>query len=145
MENSKKYQQLIRALLYIAVNTRQDIAASIITLSQYNRQHTTADWSEVKTICRYLKRSTDYALVLCWSCGKEMCLIGYADADWAENHIDKKSGSGYMLKFSNTTTSWGCGKQTYVALSSSEAEYIALIETCQAVLWIHTDCWRISH
>ncbi|XP_051163516.1 uncharacterized protein LOC127282958 [Leptopilina boulardi] len=135
MEESEKYQQLIGALLYLAVNTRPDITASVIILSQNNKHPTSADWTETKRIGRYLKGTRDYELIL-GQRGKEEGLVGYADADWAENRKDRKSNSGYLFKYLNATISWGCRKQTCVALSSTEAEYIALAEACQECIWI---------
>ena len=63
-------------------------------------------------------------------------LIGYADADWAQNKVDRKSNSGFLFKFNGATISWTCKKQDCVALSSTEAEYIALAEATQEGAWI---------
>jgi len=63
-------------------------------------------------------------------------LIGYADANWAESKADRKSNSGYLFKYCGSTISWACRKQSCVALSSAEAEYIALSDACQEVLWL---------
>ena len=63
MENQELYQQLIGALLYLAVNTRPDISASLTILNQPNKQPTSVDWTEAKRIARYLKGTKDYELV----------------------------------------------------------------------------------
>lgn len=136
MPQSEKYQQLIGALLYLAVNTRPDITASVNILSQHNKQPTQADWNEVKRVCRYLKGTKDYQLILGNQQESTSELEGYADADWAENREDRKSNSGYIFKFMGATVSWACRKQTCVALSSTEAEYIALAEASQECLWL---------
>lgn len=82
MEDSGRYQQLIGALLYVAVNTRPDIAASVNILSQYNVKPSTTDWTEVRKVLRYLKGTKDKKLKL--NTNFEMNqLIGYADASWA--------------------------------------------------------------
>ena len=128
MGNQELYQQLIGALLYLAVNTRPDISASVTILSQSNKQPTSVDWTEAKRISRYLKGTKDYELVLGGN-GKEE-LIGYADADWAANRSNRKSNSGYLFQFMNATISWACRKQTCVSLSSTEAEYVSTAETC---------------
>ena len=135
MEHSEKYQKLIGALLYLAVNTRPDITASFAILSQHNKQLTSADWTETKRVGRCLKGTKDYELILGQQ-KKEEELIGYADADWAENREDRRSNSGYVFRYLNATISWGCRKQTCVALSSTEAEYVALAEACQESIWI---------
>ncbi|KAK2578839.1 hypothetical protein KPH14_012194 [Odynerus spinipes] len=93
------------------------------------------DWNEAKRIVRYLKATIGYKLRLGYN-SKEEQLIGYADANWAESRNDRKSNSGYVFKYWGSTISWTCRKQTCVALSSAEAEYIALSEACQEGLWI---------
>ena len=135
MPDSERYQQLIGSLLYLAVNSRPDIAASVTILSQYNRSPTKADWNEAKRIARYLKGTSDYELRLGEKNGVPG-LIGYADADWAENRSDRKSNSGYIFRFYGSPISWACRKQTCVADSSTHAEYIALAEATREGLWI---------
>ena len=87
IENQELYQQLIGVLLYLAVNTRLDISASVTILSQSNKQPTSTDWTEAKRVARYLKGTKDYELVLRNSGPEE--LIGYADADWVENRRNR--------------------------------------------------------
>lgn len=63
-------------------------------------------------------------------------LVGFADADWAENREDRKSNSGFIFKFNGGTISWTCRKQTCVSLSTAEAEFVALSEASQEALWL---------
>jgi len=66
--------------------------------------------------------------------GKAM--IGYSDADWAGDANDRKSTSGYMFMVSGAPVSWRSKKQTCVALSIAEAEYVALSQATQEVTWL---------
>ena len=115
MTENDKYHQFIRAVLYIAVNIIPDISASVMILGQCNKQPTADDWTEVKRVGRYLKSIKDYELTLGQK-GERKGLEGYTDADWTENRNDRKSNSGYVFKFLNATISWGCRKQTCIAL-----------------------------
>lgn len=137
MQNNEKYQQLIGTLLYLSVNTRPDIAASVSIMSQFNRCPTEMDWTEVKRICRYLKGTINYELVLGGHNAEEKNLVGYSDADWASTKVDRKSNSGYVFKLWNSTISWGCRKQASVSLSSTEAEYHALADAVQEGMWVN--------
>ena len=56
--------------------------------------------------------------------GKQQGFIAYADADWASDHISRKSVTGYIIKLAGGAVSWVSRKQKTVALSSTEAEYI---------------------
>ncbi|XP_031779661.1 secreted RxLR effector protein 161-like [Nasonia vitripennis] len=135
MPESKRYQQLIGALLYLAVNTRPDISASVTILSQYNKEPGTADWNEAKRVARYL-HGTKGAELRLGKRGGAPTLIGYADADYAETRLDRKSFSGYTFQYCGSTISWSCRKQSCVSQSSTEAEYIALAEATQEGIWI---------
>lgn len=135
MENNSNYRKVIGQLLYVSVNSRPDISASVSILSRKVSNPTKGDWNELMRVVRYLKGTCEFKLRLSNRNHNEN-LLGYADADWAENRIDRKSNSGYIFKFNGGTISWACRKQTCVSLSSCEAEYIALCEASQEMIWL---------
>lgn len=137
LPNNVKYRSAIGTLLYISVNTRPDIAISTSILSRKVSNPTEADWTEVKRIFRYLKYTQHAKLRLggTWNY-KPSDLVGYADADWGGDVEDRKSNSGYVFKLYGATICWRSRKQPCVALSSTEAEYIALSEACQEGIWL---------
>lgn len=61
---------------------------------------------------------------------------GYCDADWAGDMDDRKSTSGHMFQISGAAISWRSKKQPFVALSTAEAEYIALASAAQEAIWM---------
>ncbi|KXJ77597.1 hypothetical protein RP20_CCG007147 [Aedes albopictus] len=63
-------------------------------------------------------------------------LVGFADADWATDTSDRKSVSGFLFQVYGNTVSWSSKKQTSVATSSSEAEYIALSAGVAEAIWL---------
>ena len=73
---------------------------------------------------------------LVFSEGNEFELVGYCDADWAGDKTDRKSMTGYLFKLGNSIVTWKCKKQQTVALSSTEAEYMALGDAVKELLWI---------
>lgn len=135
MTNPERYQQLIGSLLYIAINTRSDIAASVTILSRFNKNPTESDWTEAKRTVRYLLGTIELKLRLGGNYDDKI-LTGYADADWAGNNFDRKSNSGYVFQLFGGSISWACRKQSCIALSSTEAEYVSLAEACQEAIWI---------
>lgn len=130
-----EYRNLIGCLMYIAVCTRPDIAHSVSFLSQFNDCYSEVHWKAAKRILRYLKGTINHRLVYEKS---GLNVRGYVDADWASCEIDRKSYTGYVFKIGNCVISWESRKQKTVALSSTEAEYMALSDACKESLFIRT-------
>lgn len=143
LEDNNIYQKMIGQLLYVSINTRPDISASVSILSQRVSNPRQADLIEIKRIMRYLKGTSNLKLRLS-SNDKEQNLIGYTDANWAESKLDRKSNSGYIFMMYGGTVSWACRKQVCVSLSSTEAEYIALCEGSQELVWIKGICKELQ-
>uniref|UniRef100_A0A1Y1NIJ3 Reverse transcriptase Ty1/copia-type domain-containing protein n=1 Tax=Photinus pyralis TaxID=7054 RepID=A0A1Y1NIJ3_PHOPY len=135
LPDNTEYQKLVGKLLFVAVNSRPDIAAPVSILSRKLSNPTQRDWNELRRIVRYLKGSINLKLRLS-NRGDDSGLVGYADADWAECRNDRKSNSGFLFKFCGGTISWACRKQTCVSLSTAEAEFVALSEASQEAIWI---------
>lgn len=145
LENNNEYQKLIGMLLYLSTNTRPDISASISILSQKIKNPSKNDLNEVKRVIRYLKGTKGLKLKLSSLKSCDKGLVAYSDANWAENRKDRKSNSGYIVMLNGGTVSWACRKQECVSLSSTEAEYIALAETVQEVIWIKGILSEFNH
>lgn len=126
------YQQLIGSLMYLSVLTRPDIAFSVSFLSQFNTCHTSTHWHYAKRILRYLKKTKHYCIKYVKGNSE---LLGFADADWA-NGTDRKSFTGYCFVLSGGVVSWESRKQRTVALSSMEAEYMAMAEACKELMYL---------
>ncbi|KXJ62395.1 hypothetical protein RP20_CCG013186 [Aedes albopictus] len=122
--------------LYVAVNTRPDVAASVSILSRSVSDPTEVDWAELKRVVRYLLKTSDYKLRLKSDRKLPLRLSGYSDADWSGDITDRKSNTGYLFKLGEATIAWASRKQTSVSLSSMEAEYTALSEACKELIWI---------
>lgn len=128
------YRSLIGALLYVAVNARPDIASSVSILGRKVSAPSEMDWKAAKRIVKYLKGTME--LRLRFEPGQDWALIGYSDADWAGDQASRRSTTGFIFFFGVGPIAWASRRQTCVSLSSMEAEYIALSETCQELLWL---------
>ncbi len=73
---------------------------------------------------------------LCYKQGDSDILTAYADADWAGDSQDRKSTTGYLFRLGEIPITWNSKKQTTVALSSTEAEYMALTEGTKEAIWL---------
>ena len=65
-------------------------------------------------------------------------IVGYADADWAGDVNTRKSTSGYVFQIGGSTISWMSKRQSIVALSTTEAEYVALSTATQEAIWLRS-------
>lgn len=135
LPSNDDYRKLIGMLLYLSTNTRPDIAASVSILSKRVSCPRDLDLNEVRRLIRYIKGTSELKLSLSWS-GCKPDLYAYSDANWAEDPMDRKSNSGYFCSINGGAISWSCRKQDIIALSSTEAEYVALSETCKEVIWL---------
>ena len=130
--DSEIYQSAVGSLLYLSTRTRPDIAYAVSSVSKYCLKPTTNHWSAIKRIFRYLKGTIDLGI---FYKKQNIDCVGYADADWAGDKSDYKSTSGYCFKVGSAIVSWKSSKQTIVALSTAEAEYIALSAAAQEAVW----------
>jgi len=102
-------------------------------LCRYVKKPTEKDWKAIKRVMRYLASTIDKKLKLS-STGKAK-LECFVDADWAGDKADRKSTSGYVFRLGDGTVAWSSRKQTSVAMSSTEAEYIAASYASKELLW----------
>ena len=131
--DQKIYQSAVGSLLFLSVATRPDIAYAVSYVARFTSKPTKEHWLLVKRIMRYLKGTSSLGLGYAKTRDN---LIGYSDADWAGDITDRKSTSGYLLLLSSAAVTWKSKKQTVVALTTAEAEYVALCAAVQEVSWM---------
>lgn len=131
------YQKLLGCLMYLAVLTRPDIAYAISFLSQFNNCYTEEHWKCAKRVLRYLQNTKAHSLIFSRDSDNSH-VEGYVDADWASDKNDRKSYTGYVFKLSGSAVSWKSVKQKSVALSSTEAEYMALSEATKEAIYLRS-------
>lgn len=125
------YRELVGSLTYLAVATRPDICHAVNYLSQYNNCYDSSHWTAAKRILRYLKHTQNTGLVYQKD---NKSLMGYVDADWASCPNDRRSYTGFVFMLNGGPISWESKKQRTVALSSTEAEYMAMAEASKEAI-----------
>ena len=98
-------------------------------VSKFNANPNTAHLTAVKIILRYLKGTLKLALK--YERSDSGTLIGFSDADWAGDQEDRHSTIGNVFLLGGGPVSWLSKKQATVALSTAEAEYVALSQAAQ--------------
>jgi hypothetical protein len=128
------YLKLIGKLIYLSVNSRPDIAYIVNSLAQFNARPAPHNLAAAKRVLQYLAGTLNHRL----SYGGDTALPelhGYADASWA-NESGCRLVSGYAWFYAGGLLSHMSKKQATVALSSTEAEYMAVIHVIQEGLWL---------
>uniref|UniRef100_A0AAV1UVS3 Reverse transcriptase Ty1/copia-type domain-containing protein n=1 Tax=Peronospora matthiolae TaxID=2874970 RepID=A0AAV1UVS3_9STRA len=129
------FREAVGALMHLMTATRPDIAFAVSYVSRFMENPQVEHWMAVKRILRYLQGTKSHGI--CFKPDDKIDFCGYSDADWAGDHADRKSTSGYAFILMGAPVSWGSKKQSSVSLSTSEAEYIALSLAIQEGKWVH--------
>jgi ATP-binding cassette subfamily B (MDR/TAP) protein 1 len=125
------YASTIGSLMYDMVCTRPDIAYTVGVVSRYMSNPGKQHWEAVKWIMRYLKSSLKTCLS--FTAGG-LKLEGLVDADLAGDVDSRKSTTGYVYTLGRAVVSWSSILQKIVALSTTEAEYVAVSESAKEIV-----------
>ncbi|GJV16382.1 retrovirus-related pol polyprotein from transposon TNT 1-94 [Tanacetum coccineum] len=128
-----KYRGMIGSLLYLTAS-RPDIMFSVCLCARFQEAPKTSHLEAVKRIFRYIKGTSH--LGLWYPKGTGLETIVYADSDHAGDYVDRKSTSGVCTFMGCCLTSWFSKKQTALAISTTEAEYVSAEKACQQALWM---------
>jgi hypothetical protein len=131
--DAKPYQSMVGSQMYAMLCTRPDIAFAVSQVSQFNASPTSTHEVIARRILRYLKGSMDLGIEYS---GKEgLVMKVFVDADWGASE-NRRSIGGYIVILAGGAISWSCKKQGSVALSSTEAEYMALVQVLKESIWL---------
>ncbi|KAG7884784.1 hypothetical protein KL936_005436 [Ogataea polymorpha] len=133
LSNPTEYRSMVGKLLFAANTVRMDISYVVSKLSRYLKEPKKSHMAKAKHVLKYLKGTSTYGIT--YSKDPQLFLRGYCDADWGGN-VDRSSTTGYVFVLANAPITWRSKKQATVALSSTEAEYMALGDAVKELLWL---------
>ncbi|XP_052735487.1 secreted RxLR effector protein 161-like [Vigna angularis] len=123
--NETIFKHVIGSLRFLC-NSRPDLMFSVGLLSRFMGNPKKSHMLAAKKILRYVKGTTNYGILFPYGLREdELKFVGYADSDYGEDLVERKSTSGNIFFFNKAPVSWSSRKHNVVALSSCEAEYIA--------------------
>ena len=128
-----EYSRIIASLMYIMNCTRLVIAYFASKLSRYTSNLGENHWKALVRVLRYLKYTLNYGLHYIWYLA---VLEGYSDANWISDTKDSKSTSGYVFTLCGAVVSWKSSKQTCIAKSTMELEFITLDKVGEEAEWL---------
>ena len=124
LTDETRYQSMVGSEMYAMLCTRPDLAYAISETSRFNAQPTKVHEAAVKRGLRYLNGTREDGIT--FSGSQSLKLSAFSDADWAGNQEDRRSISGFVAMINGAAISWSSKKQSSMATSSTEAEYMAL-------------------
>ncbi|KAE8665322.1 Detected protein of unknown function [Hibiscus syriacus] len=130
------YANAVGSLMYAMVCTRLDISQAVGVVSRYMHDPGEGHWQDVKWILRYLQQTVDVGLVFEQDEALGQCTVGYVDSDYAGDLDKRRSTTGYLFTLAKAPVSWKSTLQSTVALSTTEAEYMAVSEAVKEVIWL---------
>ncbi|GJR87328.1 retrovirus-related pol polyprotein from transposon TNT 1-94 [Tanacetum coccineum] len=129
-----EYSRIIGMLMYLMTSTRPDLAYAISRLSRYTSNPRVAHWKAMTRVLHYLRYSRDYGLHYDIY---PTAIEGYSDANWISDIKDSRSTSGYVFTLGGSAISWKSSKQTVIAKSMMESEFITLDKCREEAEWLH--------
>ena len=136
------YASVVGSLMYAMVCTRPNIAHAVGVLSKFMSKPRKEHWTTVKWVFRYLCGTSDYGLCYQGRPGLDRVLdiCGFVDADWDGDLDQRISTSGYLFNLFEGAVSWMTKKQSEVALSTTEAEYMVATHARKEAVWLQRLC-----
>ena len=133
MENIP-YASIVGSLMYLQTCTRPDISFIVGMLGRYQSNPSIDHWKAAKKVLRYLQGTKDYMLT--FKRYDQLEVIGYTDSDFSSCLDSRKSTFGYLFMLVEGAISWKSAKQSVIAASTMEAEFVACYEAMIHALWI---------
>ena len=128
------YREAVGSLIYLAQATRPDITYAVSVTSKYLEKPKIFHWNAVKRIFKYLHGTEDYGII--FESNNDNKFFGFSDADYAGDVDTRRSTSGYIFQLGSNPISWCSKQQSTVALSTTEAEYMAACHGLKELIWL---------
>ncbi|KAJ9567521.1 hypothetical protein OSB04_003487 [Centaurea solstitialis] len=127
------YSSAVGSLMYAMICTRPDLAYAVSMVSGYMANPGKEHWKAVQWIFRYLKGTAN----LCLHFGRNSSgVLGYTDSDYGKDVDNRRSITRYVFTLDGCAISWRAHLQPTVALSTTEAEYMAVSEAVKEGVWL---------
>jgi hypothetical protein len=128
------YASLVGTLMYLAVNTRPDIAYAVNTMCQYMSAPSVAHLQGAVHIASYVANTADVGIWFSAACTQP--LLGYCDSSFAANVDNRRSCMGYCFTYNGSVVAWKSKLQDVIAKSTMEAEYMCASAAGTEAVWL---------
>ena len=132
----KPYCPILGSVMWGQLATRPDLSFAVSLLSRFQVNPGNEHWNALMHVIGYIKNTLDYGLT--YSRDAELTPLAYVDADYGGCRDMKRSTSGYIFTMAGAPVTWSSKRQATVALSTVEAEYVAMSRCAQQMVWMQS-------
>ena len=133
----KPYRPILGSVMWGQLATRPDLSFSVSLLARFQSNPGIDHWSALMHVIGYIKNTMDFGLTYYRDTG-DISPIAFADADYGGCRDTRRSTSGYVFMMAGGPVTWSSKHQATVALSTVEAEYVAISCSAQQMLWMQS-------
>jgi len=134
--DDKPYRPILGSVMWGQLATRPDLSFAVSLLSRFQANPGIEHWKALMHVIGYIKNTMDYGLT--YSRDGDISPTAYVDADYGGCRDTRRSTSGYVFTMAGGAVSWSSKRQATVALSTVEAEYVAMSRCAQQMVWMQS-------
>ena len=134
--DDKPYRSILGSVMWGQLATRPDLSFSISLLARFQANPGLEHWKALMHVIGYIKNTLDYGLT--YSRDSDLSPHAFVDADYGGCKDTRRSTSGYVFMMAGGPVTWSSKRQATVALSTVEAEYVAMSRCAQQMVWMHS-------
>jgi Reverse transcriptase (RNA-dependent DNA polymerase)/GAG-pre-integrase domain/gag-polypeptide of LTR copia-type len=132
----KPYRAILGSVMWGQLATRPDLSFAVSLLARFQINPGIDHWNGLMHVIGYIKNTLDYGLT--YYRDSDLSPIAYVDADYGGCRDTRRSTSGYVFIMAGGAVTWSSKRQTTVALSTVEAEYVAMSRCAQQMTWMQS-------
>lgn len=132
----KPYRSVLGTVMWGQLATRPDLSFSVSLLARFQANPGIEHWNALMHVIGYIKNTMDYGLT--YTRGHGLSPHAFVDADYGGCKDTRRSTSGYVFMMAGGPVTWSSKRQATVALSTVEAEYVAMSRCAQQMKWMHS-------
>ena len=142
---NKPYREILGSIMYAQIATQPDLSYAISTLSRFVSNPGRPHWIALMHVLRYIKGTLDFKITYGGKGYTNLAPIGYVDADYAGDVDTRRSCSGHVFLQAGGPSAWGSQYQQTVALSTTEAEYMAMSRAAKQMEFMYSSMDKVGY
>ena len=132
----KPYRAVLGSVMWGQLATRPDLSFAVSLLSRFQSNPGLEHWKGLMHVIGYIRNTLDYSLT--YTCDADVTPTAFVDSDYGGCRDTRRSTSGYVFIMAGAPVTWSSKRQATVALSTVEAEYVAMSRCAQQMVWMQS-------